>query len=85
MSETTEQRWDREDSGMDKNDRGRPITIGEARIAVENVLDPYDKMIMQFLSWSKAEPKTEYLSVRGLPESVPVEAVLAAIEMELGE
>lgn len=36
MSETTEQRWDREDSGMDKNDRGRPITIGEARIAVEN-------------------------------------------------
>jgi hypothetical protein len=37
----------------------------------------------QFLSWSKTEPKTEYLSVRGLPESVPAEAVMAAIEMEL--
>lgn len=49
MSETIEQRWDREDSGMDKNDRGRPITVGEARMAAENVRDPYDKMIMQFL------------------------------------
>lgn len=37
----------------------------------------------QFLSWSRTEPKNEYLSVRGLPESVPAEAVLAAIEMEL--
>jgi hypothetical protein len=37
----------------------------------------------QFLSWSKTEPKTEYLSVRGLPENVPAEAVMAAIEMEL--
>lgn len=37
------------------------------------------------VSCVKNEPKSEFLAVRGLPDSIPSEAVMAAIEMELGE
>ena len=37
------------------------------------------------VSWVKNESKSEFLAVRGLPEDIPSEAVMAAIEMELGD
>lgn len=37
------------------------------------------------VSWVKNESKSEFLAVRGLPDEIPSEAVMLAIEMELGE